>query len=229
MPRKKKIAAKPKLPPQTKLTEITSNPFPPGLERPWPSPPAVPPRVHLFARFPYDQPVGEARLMSCGFVGWYAAKRWVEYMIGDEELSWPNLHTVRTKSGIDVFCNAPTNRMVENGLEKVFNHEYSAQERFWVLPEQHKRTIDIFKRPWPDANMPVLSKSAQRSVSRSTPKPDGEMISVSDICMQLGIKPRDGRSALRKSNFEKPAYGWQFLKDSDEYEKVSQFLREAKS
>jgi len=168
-------------------------------------------------------------LTSNGFVGLYAAKRWVEYLIGDEKLEWPNLHTVKTRSGIGIFCNAPSNRMTENGLEKVFNHEYSAQESFWVLPDQHKRTLDTFRRPWPDPDLPVRSKSAHHSSARSAPKPDGEMISVSDLCMQLGIKPRDGRSALRKSNFEKPAYGWQFLKDSDEHEKISQFLKEATS
>lgn len=228
MPRKKKAAKAVSKAPD-RLTDITSNPFPPGLERPWPSPPAIPPRVHLFARFPHDQPAGSARLLSCGFVGLYAAKRWVEHLIGDDDFEWPNLHTIVTSGNLGISCTPPSNRMKENDLERVFNHEYSAQERFWVLPEQHKKRIEVFKREWPDKDIPALSKSAARAAARSVPKPEGELVSVSDLCMSLGIKPRDGRSALRKSQIEKPPYGWQFPKGSDELKQVENFLKQVAS
>lgn len=225
MPRRKKKQPV-KVATPGKLTEPTSNPFPPGLERPWPSPPTVPPRVHLFTRYPHDAPYGEARMISMGFVGLYAAKRWVEYILGDDldNCTWPNLHTMVTPGGISIFCTPPTNKMQENGLERVLNHEYTPQERLWHLPDQHKRIIDHFKRPYPDPDMPKMSKSQTRAAARAASKPDGEMISVTDIATGLGLKPRDARAALRKSEFEKPDYGWQFIKDSPEHKQITKFL-----
>lgn len=223
MPRRKKKQAV-KVATPVKLTEPTSNPFPPGLERPWPSPPAIPPRVHLFARQPHSAPAGEARLISMSFVGLYAAKRWVEAIVGDEECTWPNLHTMVTASDVAVFCTPPTNKMQENGLERVLNHEYSPQEKLWYLPERHVKAIETFKRPYPDPDMPKVSKSQSRAAARAASKPDGEMISVTAIATELGLKPRDARAALRKSSFEKPDYGWQFIKDSPEHKEVAKFL-----
>lgn len=203
-------------PPQTYITDET--------ERAFPSSPKVPARFCIHFRYPHDAPIGEGRRMTETFVGAYAARKFIEYMVGGEEAEWPNLHTMITSSGVMIYCTPPTNRMVENDLEKALNHDYTSAEEEWALPDLYKNKADLFKRPWVKPEMEAQATRSTRS-TKGVPKPYGELTSVSDLCEQLGIKPRDGRAALRKSNIKKPAYGWQFMKDSPELVEVETFLK----
>lgn len=199
-----------------------------GVSRPYPSSPSIPPKYCLHFRYPHDAPIGEGRRMTQTFVGTYAAKKFIEEVIGSDDMKWPNLHTLVTSSGIMIYCNPPSNRMKENDLERVFNYSYTPQEEEWQLDSNALRIIQVFKRPYSSEEMKMQAKPvSSRKSSAGVPKPYGDLVSVSDICAELGIKPRDGRSALRKSSFKKPAYGWQFERDSEELKAITTFLKGA--
>ena len=160
MPRKK---ARTPSPPQTRNRDE---------DRVEPSSPKVPPRFCLHLRYPHDAPLGEGRRMTQTFVGAYAAKKFVEYAIGGDSVEWPNLHTIHTSSKLEITCLPPTNRMVENDLEKALNHQYTSAQEEWELPERYKKQIETLKRPWSKTDM-----QAQPSykTSRSSLPPTNRM------------------------------------------------------
>ena len=193
-----------------------------GLERAYPSSPSIPPKYCLHLRFPHNAPTGKGRKMTMTFVGTYAAKKFIDEVIGNDNIKWPNLHTIVTKSGVMIYCTPPSSSLYENDLEVVFNHEYSPQEAMWNLGDRERQLIKVFTRPYSSDEKDLRAKV------ESVKPVSGNLVTIAELCEELGIKARDGRSLLRKSEFIKPPHGWSFEKGSQELNNIRKFLESGK-
>lgn len=171
-------------------------------------------RFHFTLRYPHNAKAGEGRMVSTSWAEPYAAKTYLEYVIGDKEPRWTALNKFITSTGIEVSCSVPSDRKEENELEIALSYKRTKAEEAFVLPDQDRKQIELLLRPYPDVEKLTIGKAKIERAARS--KPDGKHITVAQICEELGIQPRDGRAALRKAKFEKPDHGWQFPVGSSE-------------
>lgn len=175
-----------------------------------------PDQYQFQCRYPYSAKQGEGRLFTHSLGELYAAKVFLEYLMGEKEPRWVGLNCFITASGIEVRCPASESKDEENSLELALNYEPTRAERSWRLPETTRNQITLLTRMWPDVEK--LTPRGQAKVERGVAarRPEGDFVSVQDICEDLGLEPREGRAALRKAKIEKPNWGWSFVAGSDE-------------
>lgn len=169
-----------------------------ALEKPFPSNPHRPAKhVIWFSR-------RNNLLQINGFCTLYAAKKFVEAVIGDEEYKWRDTNEfITVDSGMIVKSDT---------LEDIIEHEYSPQETAWALPEPYASeahflaTGERYSAKPPPKDFEVVPIPQRRS---STPRPSRDgLTTLATICADIKLDPREARAILRKSNTPKPATGW---------------------
>lgn len=186
--------------------------------------PEFPDKFHFFLRYPHNAKAGEGRKISSSWAEAYAAKAYLDFVIGDEEVNWTALNKFVTHQGVEVSCAAPTDKMEPNQLEIAMDYRPTKAEQAFVVPEKDRQSFLIMTRPYPDVEKPSPTGKAKME-RRSANKPDGKYISVASIAEELGIQPRDARASLRRAKFEKPDWGWAFKAGSPELKQVTAIIK----
>lgn len=179
-------------------------------------------------RFPHDAKIGEGRLHTVTWSEAYAARVFLEHLIGKKEPRWTGMNCFVTSTGVEVSCSSPDNREDENCIERALNHDFTKAELAFQLPDQERRQIAMLTRPWPDVEK--IAPKGQAKVERglAARRPDGSFVTVAQLCEEMGLEAREGRAALRKAKIEKPTWGWQFPVDSDELTAAKKAIQKAK-
>lgn len=190
-----------------------------GLEHAFPSSPSRPPKYSIYCRYPWNAPQGEGRRFVWTFRATYAARHFIDRIIGNEKFKWKRRNVILTERGVEI-------RVLDedDGLEKVMEYEMTSAEEAWVIPKPYCDELASFLRPFSDqpgaAAIPRAARAAPVRASR-----DG-LVTVAQMCARLGIEPRDGRAALRRARIEQPPAGWAW--PPEEAAKIERVLSKSK-
>lgn len=159
------------------------------------------------------------------FFGIFAAKKWVELLIGDEDTDWQDDSTLLIPS-LNLRVHSST-------LSDIMEHEYTKDEKEWQVTEPHLSILMAARntraRDWTDDLDKPLPKrrstdSEDTSPADETPKaPKAEkapkaakpagLVSLPDILSGTDIDAKEARTILRKTSTPKPAHGrWEWPK-----------------
>jgi len=188
-----------------------------GLEQPFPSSPSRPPKFSIYCRYPHNAPMGEARRFVWTFSAAYAARHFIDRIIGEDKFKWKRRNIIQTARGVEI-------RVLDedDGLETVMEYEMTRAEEAWQIPEPRCRELETFLRPLGDEarTEPHAARTTAPRASR-----DG-LVSMAQICARVGIEPRDGRAALRRARIDKPDAGWAWA--ADEAVKIEKLLSKSR-
>jgi len=157
---------------------------------------------------------GDERLCFYNFHSAYAARHFLDIVMGDEKPRWLNDDEILIESrGIRIKSEGA------GDLDAVIEKKLTATEREWLPPEpyhsQWRRVAGIIKTPLPDE---VKAKPAKTKKERAPSQPRApradNLVSIADIAAQLNKEPRDCRKALRDAKVEKPECGWAWPPDA---------------
>jgi hypothetical protein len=129
---------------------------------------------------------GPDRLLVVSYCATWAAKKAVDTVIGEEEFKWINNRVIEVENGV---------RIKSDQLEEIMEYEMPARYEEWDFPPHETN------KPLP----PRIKK--ERGATREMRK---GLVTVQQICEELGIDPREARGFFRKRKLEKPAVGWAF-------------------
>jgi hypothetical protein len=161
---------------------------------------------------PHPYPSSPRRLpthfigITCGkryhsetFSAAYAARAFVDHVVGDQAYKWLSHTKIRTEE--DVIVESPQ-------LEDIIEHDLTPAEKEWSISDEDKRTIfyvvtgrRLRIRPFNDKKMydsvaePIKAIQQERIRKES---PNG-LVSIADICARIGMDPTKARRALRAS------------------------------
>jgi hypothetical protein len=146
----------------------------------------------------------------------FAAKKAVDFLIGEDEYKWLDNRTIITDSGI---------KIKSDELEDIMEHEFSKSEQEWdfaphdqdgfalramrksdedLVTERKERNV---RTAYVGDERPKASRKEKGS-SKPRASRDG-LVTIQAICEELGIDPRDARRVLRGSKtFQKGESGW---------------------
>ena len=148
----------------------------------------------------------------------YAAKKFLDIIMQGASFKWINDHTILTDNGLKIRAE------YHCSLEEVIEYEYKGKEGSFTFPCPYDRIFDQFAgvttTPTVTQSIPASIPTKERAPSE--PRPDG-LIPLADIVAELNIEPRDARQILRKSELEKPSYGWAWARG--EVDKIKKLLR----
>jgi hypothetical protein len=170
-----------------------------GLSHPYPSSPRRLP-TH------YVSITCGKRYHSETFSAAYAARAFVDHVVGDQAYKWLSHTKIRTEE--DVIVESPQ-------LEDIIEHDLTPAEKEWSISDEDKRTIfyvvtgrRLRIRPFNDKKMYESVADPKRVVQtiRDNPmgpsfaisKPNG-LVSIGDICARIGMDPSKARRTLRAS------------------------------
>lgn len=198
-----------------------------GLERPFPSSPAHPPRYCLYCSNEFG------RRYVVTFYATYAAKRFIDIVTGGE-YKWVHCQKIESPNGVVIASTTEPNpkpsqhRVVD--LEEIIEHEYSAAEEAWDIPEPYATQWPMFPAlGTPEADdgrthgrLAVSGAASGRFEPAERPKPPAKPpreprpqrvagnVTVGAIASQLGIEATKARAALRAAKEAKPPQGWEW-------------------
>jgi hypothetical protein len=181
-----------------------------GLEPPYASAPLRPSKHFLYIN--KDQ-----GFLGIGFAATYAAKKFVDILLGDDEISLTRglsgkEDTIVSSTGIKIRCDE---------IMDIINYKYSEREKEWVLSDygSDSSTAALNFR-----HSSVTERADRTKESPSEPKIKAEkkekpekvnkegLISIAQIAEELKMEPRDARVILRKMKVPKPGIGWLWTK-----------------
>lgn len=187
-----------------------------GLPEPYGSPPGRPGKYLFYVTREGDD--GTQMMTSRAFAARYAAKKWLDALIGDDTFEWrddalPWVEkgcTIITSTGIVISTRGWPERMLA-----CVEHELTLPEMAFSLEDGDLREIRLFRY---GPEMPrtleddghVREKRERRSSAPRADAPAG-YVHVSDVALSMGIDSKQARVALRKLFPDgKPAHGWWF-------------------
>lgn len=183
------------------------------LRNPNPSSPTRKPVEHLYFRIIDGDNVS---LNTRGFSALYAAARWVQYVIEDQDINW------LTPNEIEIQRNNKTLNIRGTHLEDLVEYELNGEEQdyFPEYPDDMrlKRIKNFYQDP-PDPKpinpKPINPKpTTNPSRYRTQKQPDDpNQVTVAQLAVNAGISPNKARQILRKNNIAKPGTSWTFNKD----------------
>jgi hypothetical protein len=150
-----------------------------------------------------------------GFSAFYAAKKFLQASIGDDEVKWlsPTSFTL-PDSGMTVDSEH---------LEEIIEYEFKSAEEKWEVPQPYAsyahwlltgekvkiKPPEHFEQPNPDAsNKNTSARTGPRKKSEPRAARVEGMKSIAELCTEIDMDPREARGILRKSNTPKPDIGW---------------------
>lgn len=152
------------------------------------------------------------------FAAKYAVKKYLEILVGNDEVVFEGPQYLRTSSGL-VVTNWNCERTYT--LQSVWEYEYTLEEMAWKMPEPHySDALRIRRGKMTETESPTQHKPKRESTPRASR--DG-LVSIGEIAAQLQKEPRELRKILRDKKIAKPAAGWAWPKD--EVEKIKELLK----
>lgn len=159
------------------------------------------------------------------FVGTYAAKKFVDGLIGDDKIRW--LYPDRLTNAADVNDFATGEYVIQSStLEEIMEHEYTPAEESWELPRPYSDYVKQGRglAPTPvkheeEATAPASKGKRSPPVTSHVvkrPAPSGDSVTIGDIADELKIPASKARAVLRSLNLTKPEGGWVFNKQQKE-------------
>lgn len=160
--------------------------------------------------------------MTLLFAASYAAKTFLDQIVGDDEIKW---------IGDDRFTN---NKNIPDGfakgeyvvigiggmnLRQLYAYKLSQKEKEWNLPAPYTSYVANVRGITPEKSAvpppekkkakpaPAIKKTTVIGKKREVAKDE---ITISDIAEELKMAPSKARAALRGLKMEKPAGGWVF-------------------
>lgn len=183
--------------------------------------PAAPTRLPVYnVRFDRD-----GKMVAIhNFCAPYAAKRFIDGVIGDWDHQWASSTEIELHGPQDITIRCEQ-------LEDIMEHEDTPAEAAWQLPTPYPAYVAALRRDAPPehriSNNPDDGpRKPQRRSSAKKPrvaKPGG-LVPISDIAGSLNIEPRVARAALRKAKIEKPNHGWAWAED--EVDSIKEAIRD---
>lgn len=181
------------------------------------------PTTHaVYCSYPADAPAGERRQIVITFAAAYAAKHFVDQMLGFGEYTWmaaPKWDKDRIPDTIKGANNVLIRVPGGDILERLLDHQFTAAEEAWQLPDRYAQQCALIRRE-PGAEDEVDEETGEpkpprvkrEKVERVKIDRTG-LVSVGEIAEQMGIEARDARAALRKQKVDKPTGGWLWSAD----------------
>lgn len=152
----------------------------------------------------------------------YAAKEFIDTLLQGSPFKWINAQTILSNNGFKIKAE------YHCSLEEVIEYTPKGKEQDFEFPVPYNGMFSRFARialaPEGHVEAPTRQKEPKKERAPSEPRPDG-LISLADIVAELGIEPRDARQILRKSDLEKPSYGWAW--PSSEVDRIKKLLKAA--
>ena len=172
------------------------------LQNHMPSSPMHPPVAVLYFN-------GLTRLIS-SWAALYAAKRQLLDAIDGHSYKQIDPNTLVTDDDVEIKSEQ---------MNDLLEYEFTKEEAAWQLPDRDAALLlRLRNAPRLRAEAPQTAENAPAGITpRRTHRPSPEgLISLADICADLGIDPREARAALRKQ-MSKPAHGsWSFAPEEVE-------------
>lgn len=140
---------------------------------------------------------------TCVFFSRYAAKIYLDLMIGDDEVSWDD-DAIITSRDVLIEANVLTD------LREIYEHRLTYEEkRYFVLNDEYHARVtkirsDSFAKPF-------VEGETHRHKVRTSRK---GMILMKDIARELGMTPRVARGILREL-MDKPDHGWAWRTEAE--------------
>ena len=160
-----------------------------------PAYPAAPTRPSKYGFYCTHEESG--RFAFHNFYSLYAAKHFLDLVA--PEFTWVAPDTILTPTGLKIRAERYFS------LERVVEHDFTALEREWVIPEpyrtQYLKLLDT---------SPVEAPPEPQRAPKSSQPSTSSMIPLADIASELSIDPREARKILRTTNTPKPDHGWAF-------------------
>lgn len=128
----------------------------------------------------------------------YAAKKHLDLIINDRPVRWLDNRTLRVD-------NLTITGEGKDDLEEIMEHEYTAQEQEWEIPEPHRSVCLRLAGIAPSMTTPEPAEPRQRTTRKPTGGDDSIM--AAHLAEELNIDPSKLRQQLRKLGIEKP-YAW---------------------
>lgn len=185
-----------------------------ALTEPYPAGPVPQPKIVLYCRYPHNALPGEARSFVWTFNADYSARKFVDAMVGEDKYRWLRADQILTTRGILIETRDPQQEggRRNSDLERVIEHEYSEAEAAWQIGVPDSLYLAHFLRPF-DKNPILKAKQPERKVRAAPPRASREgLVTVGQICAELGVDARDARAALRRQKIEQPEAGWAWPK-----------------
>lgn len=150
------------------------------------------------------------KLDYCVFKALFAAKMYLDLMIGDDEIDWVNDRELETSSG--VYIEGPN-------LRKIYDYKLKpAQVKYFALQEDELKRIAHIRNDKAAPLFENMPSTVRRRKSRRG------MTLMKTIAEDLGIAPRTARGILREMGYKKPERGWAWetQKEVDEIKAILQ-------
>lgn len=149
------------------------------------------------------------KLDVCVFYARFAAKKFLDLMIEEDEVEWLNDNTLRTTMDITLRGDK---------LKEIFSHKLTYNEnRYHKLSEDSERRTAIIRSD--DYAKPFVAGESLSHRKRSSRK---GMTLIKVIAEELGITPREARGILRE-HMKKPEQGWAW-RTTEEVTKIKNIL-----
>lgn len=134
------------------------------------------------------------KLDVCVFYAKFAAKKFLDRMIADDEIEWIDDQELHTSGGLEIRGEQ---------LRKIYDHRVTYnEERYHSFGEGYTHRISLIRSDNP--SRPFIAGESQTSRRRTSRK---GMTLMKTIAEELGMTPRVARGILR-ANMKKPEHGW---------------------
>src|SRR5258707_290737 len=110
----------------------------PKLEEAYPSSPGRPPRYSLYVERAGDD---DTQMIVQTFCAPYAARKFLDVLLADDEIEWVGKNKIQSSSGIVVYTLGPR----AEKLREVVEHEYSLPEMGWSLTGPYLVQARLFR------------------------------------------------------------------------------------
>lgn len=110
-------------------------------------------------------------------------------------------------------------------LNDILEHEYTTEERDWLLDNQEMRKLLQLSGRKPEPKAPKSDEPKAEKPPREPKReatPDG-FILLKDICAELGIEPKDARIKLRAAKEPNTRGNWSF--DPAEVDRIKKIIK----
>ena len=184
------------------------------LDDPTPSSPVRPPVINLTITTSLN------KFYQWNFSAIYAARRAIDYLIGDRTFKWLDDNTITIYSShIDkskVINVTVTTDHPPDGLSDIMEHTFTQREQNFPLSPDHMRIgHDMFIHP--NTTSPTIIKIAKDATpkpTKPTKPPPTDLIQLSTLLSDTDITAKEARVALRKLSLSKPTGRWEFPTDA---------------
>jgi hypothetical protein len=158
----------------------------------------------------------------CVFRAKFAARKYLDLLIQDDEAEWLTGKDRRIQQGnAQELLTSSGLWMRGNNLKDLFNYRYKSKRvRRWELPEQYEERAKRLRSDRPFVPVQIVNSTRKRNSRKG-------MILIGQIAKELDMHPRDARGILRDLGYEKPEKGWAW-RTKEEADKIKQTLQQSR-